>query len=138
LCPPGHPYRSSSLNGLANAVQIRFQQTDQLQDLDEAIARHRDAIATPSLCIRLASQLLFVPQQSCYSPWNPETQSLTLDLVLVTWISSTNIKMTCVPFTPPVSVLPRQAEAELFHWSGSEVKKPFTNFGMYCGDKEAA
>ncbi len=42
--PPGHPYRSRSLDHLAIALRTRFQQLGQVEDLEEAISFHREAL----------------------------------------------------------------------------------------------
>jgi tetratricopeptide (TPR) repeat protein len=39
------PDRSSSLNNLANAVSTRFEQLGRMEDLEEAITCHREALA---------------------------------------------------------------------------------------------
>jgi hypothetical protein len=41
----GHPDRSSSLNNLATAVSTRFEQLGRVDDLEEAIICHRQALA---------------------------------------------------------------------------------------------
>ncbi len=44
LRPPSHPGRSRCLNGLANALLVRFNQAGQRGDLDEAIMLHTEAL----------------------------------------------------------------------------------------------
>jgi CHAT domain-containing protein len=49
LCSVGHPDRSSPLNNLANTLSIRFKHQGDEQDLDEAIALHRQALSLRSV-----------------------------------------------------------------------------------------
>jgi hypothetical protein len=44
MCSPGHSLRSLSLHNLANAMQIRFKQLDDLDSLAEAVELHRRAL----------------------------------------------------------------------------------------------
>ncbi|KAJ7226877.1 hypothetical protein GGX14DRAFT_555471 [Mycena pura] len=44
LRPGSHPNQSNSLNNLANALLMRFEQIGQLADLEESIAFHRQAL----------------------------------------------------------------------------------------------
>ena len=44
LCPLGHPYRSSFLNNLASAVLTCYEQSGEMEDLEEAITYHHEAI----------------------------------------------------------------------------------------------
>jgi hypothetical protein len=44
LHPPGHPERSMSLNNLAVALRIRYEQTGGMADLDRAISLHEEAL----------------------------------------------------------------------------------------------
>ena len=45
LCPPGHPNRPTSLDILANAVFIRYEQSHRMEDLEEVIAHRREALS---------------------------------------------------------------------------------------------
>jgi 2-phospho-L-lactate guanylyltransferase (CobY/MobA/RfbA family) len=44
LCPLGHPGRSISLYNLANALQIRFEQTGSMENLNEALKHYEQAL----------------------------------------------------------------------------------------------
>ncbi|EPT00086.1 hypothetical protein FOMPIDRAFT_90731 [Fomitopsis schrenkii] len=48
LRPAGHPTRETSLNNLANVLDVRARRTSNSTDLDEAIALHREALSLRS------------------------------------------------------------------------------------------
>ncbi|KIM78158.1 hypothetical protein PILCRDRAFT_11384 [Piloderma croceum F 1598] len=55
LRPTGHPNQFSSLNSLANSLRTRFEQSGQLEDLDEAMELYPESIDSqprghPSIC----------------------------------------------------------------------------------------
>ena len=57
LRPPGHRDRSMFLYDLANAVHARYKQLGRMEDLEEAITLHREALSL----ILLATQIVTCP-----------------------------------------------------------------------------
>ena len=44
ICPPVHPGRSIRLNNLANAIQVRFEQKGDIEDIDKAIILNEESL----------------------------------------------------------------------------------------------